>query len=69
VRDSSILRNLGDHELGLAQWSGHFCCTERHADVMRNRWVLIVGALVVIAVIVIVVMMYSGGGSGGGGGY
>ena len=35
---------------------------------MRNRWLLITGALIFIAVIVIFVIV-GGGGGGGGGGY
>ncbi|MBA3408820.1 MAG: hypothetical protein H0U06_12340 [Solirubrobacterales bacterium] len=33
---------------------------------LRNRWLLIPGALIVIAVVVILVIVFSGGGGGGG---
>ncbi len=41
--------------------------SERRSQ-LRNRWLLITGALILIVVIVILVIVFSGGGGDGGGG-
>lgn len=50
------------------QLRGDSGCAEGYAVTVRQRWMLIAGALVVVAVIVVLVVVYSGGSSGGAGG-